>query len=166
MSALERAEDDIRQGDLAMARQRLTSLLDARGYDPGLAARIGRIALDMHDPFEAGRFWLLSDAVGAEVEHCIDVFVRRAGGKPEAMVRYFSRGLRVSDVDLYVAVARERIARYGLHATLLTIRPRDQSFAGTSRAAGKLFSLGCFLLVALLIGVFAVGVVTVVGWFV
>ena len=60
MSALQRAEEDVKRGDYGLARQRLISYLHTKGYDAELLARIGRLCFDMHDLFQAGRYWLLS----------------------------------------------------------------------------------------------------------
>jgi len=163
MSPLERAEDTIRQGNLAMARQQLASLVVAGSYDPELAARIGRIALDLGDRWEAGRWYLLSAAVGDEVEQCVELFVRGAGNKPEAVVLHLPHALCAHDVDDYAPAARGRIDRYGLRDVFRELTAGTSDSLRSKLRDGVVAS-GCLLVLLALFTALVVGFVAIIRW--
>lgn len=114
MGAIERAKQDVERDRHWLARQRLRSYLITNGYDPEVLAIIGRISLDMHDEFDAGRMWLLSNATGPEIDAAIETFVTRAGQHPNHIASCLPRSIRLELIDRYPKMVRERIGRYGL----------------------------------------------------
>ncbi len=164
-SALERAEQDIERGDYGLARQRLTSYLSTRGYDPDVMARIGRISHDMHDMFQAGRFWLLSSAEGDAVDENVARFVRHAGSEPRAVVSQLPRAARLSRLEDYPAVVQERLRRHGLDEAIV-IAARAAAQGGRTSWGERALLIGCLATVVLVVIVFLIGAGTIVSWFV
>lgn len=163
-SALERAEQDLERGDYGLARQRLTSYLSTEGYDPQVMARIGQISCDMHDMFQAGRFWLLSSAAGDVVEDAVARFIRDAGSEPRAIVGQLPRVARLCSLDDYPDVVQERLRRFGLDEAIV--------FAGRAAAKGgsrtwgdRAIITGCLITAVLLAVIFLIGVGAIVSWF-
>ncbi|MBU0640966.1 MAG: hypothetical protein KKB50_19050 [Planctomycetes bacterium] len=155
MSALERAAEDIERGDYGLARRRLHSYLSTKGYDADVLERIGQLCNDMHDPHEAGRFWLVSCAGGERVERAIALFCKQGGSDPKSVVAQLPRFCRQPSLDLYPAPARERLRRLGLaEALTATAREAEEFHTRTSR-----MKWGGRILVTLLLAVLAFGLV-------
>ncbi|RJP36795.1 MAG: hypothetical protein C4547_06635 [Phycisphaerales bacterium] len=137
MSALDRVKTDIERGDFGMARIRLMSYLDTQGYDPEVLNRLGQLCLDMHDPFEAGRFWLASSARGEDVDAAISVFLDRVGGGPWHVVSQLPRGVRLASLESYPDAAADRLRQFGLQEAILLggkgVRTKPPS-GGTTRS--------------------------------
>jgi hypothetical protein len=163
MSALERAEEDVERGDYGLARQRLTSYLAAKGYNPEVLTRIGRLCHDMHDVYQAGRYWLTSTAEGDQVEEAISWFMKRSGTDPAGIASRLPRMVRLESMDDYPEAVQERLRRLGL----------EEAIAVAARAAGKPAKTpwgeraaiaGCLLVVVLAVAVFLIGLGTIVSW--
>lgn len=108
-SILQRVEDDLQRGDYKLAETRLSDYLRTKGYNPDLLARLGRIAHDMRDPCAAGKYWLVSNAEGAEVDASIDALVQRCGRNPRQLVSSVPRYARLKKFDDYPAIVRNRL---------------------------------------------------------
>ena len=114
MSAIVRAEEDVGKGDYGQARQRLMSYLCTKGYCPDVAKRLGEINYRMHDPYEAGRFWLLSTAPGSEAERCIKLFIDRAKGEPWNLVMQYPAWFRRLSWDVFPPKVQARLQGAGV----------------------------------------------------
>ena len=114
MTAIDRAEKDIERGDYGFARQRLMAYLTSKGYDQQIVARIAQLSYEMHDSYEAGRFWLTANAEGEHVDHAITCFLKRAGKDPRQVVSRIPRAARLKSLDGYPEVVRARLRRLGL----------------------------------------------------
>lgn len=119
MNALQRAESDLQRGDHWLARCRIESYLQTKGYDAELLAKAGRIALEMHDKYNAGRLWLTSTAEGEDVEEAVATFLRHAGTDPVQVLRQLPRFARLVPLDSYPPVVQDRLRRLGLDGALL-----------------------------------------------
>lgn len=159
-SITERVEADLRAGDFASARSRLISHLNTCGYDAALVERVGRICADMHDPPEAGRFWLLADVEGPEVEAAIDRFLRNVQGCVTLRrLPHFARRTPLAD---YPPRVRERLTSLNISEALReSTKP-----AGKNRWrhwADAAIGIGMMLGIA---AMFIVGAVTIIRWFI
>ena len=163
MSALERAQEDIQRGDYGLARQRLTSLLVNKGYDAELAARIGWLSYDMRDLYQAGRYWLLADAEGGQVDEAIDLFLKRSGSEPRVIVGQLPRTLRLSNLDDYPEPVRRRLRRLGLEEAMVLAARSDP---GASRASwsDRATTIGCLAAALGLLAILLIGLGTLVHW--
>lgn len=164
-----RVEQDLARGDFGMARTRLLSHLQQQGYSAGLLSRIGRISFDMHDLFNAGRYWLLSDAQGAEVDAAIAAFADRCGGIAGNMVAQLPQAFRKKPMASYPPPVQVRLRRLGVTEQHLKAGPDKAALFGTGSTnsmwvnwAGLVLLAGAvlFSIVSL-----AVGAYTVVRWF-
>jgi hypothetical protein len=68
MRVLERAREDIADGRLWKARDRLTGALRASPSHQELLDLLGEVHYRMGDLPEAGRYWLLTERTGPEVD--------------------------------------------------------------------------------------------------
>lgn len=125
MGALDRAEQDERQGDLGSSRVRLISLTITSPYNPELYERIARLCCRMGDRTEAGRWYLLCDSADAEAAACIERFVTRHRGEMAAVLSAMPTSMlaKLGSGPLPAGVSR-RLSEYGL---------RDQSAAALAR---------------------------------
>lgn len=122
-SAVERANQDIAEGNHWLARQRLESHLLAVGYDPELLVKLGEIASAMHDAFNAGRFWLTSTAEGAHVEEAVAVFIEHVGSDAKQIAASLPRAVRLPDLASYPPIVQTRLRRLGLDAAVIASSP-------------------------------------------
>lgn len=159
---LAKVDEDLRCGDVQMARTRLESLVASLPRELVVRERLAELCRQEGDLVEAGRWSYLADArVPAEVE----AFERACGGDPVRIMRALRwRGRQEAARS---DTARERLA---------DVRRRAEAKAGTELAwedTGReaepgggvdWFGLGCLLVVVLVIGLAVVGAWTVVTW--
>jgi hypothetical protein len=162
MSALERAEADIIAGNYGLARMRLESYVSSEGYDAALLSRIGQICYDMHDPFNAGRMWVVSPAQGEHVDRAIDFFLKSAHHDPRQAAGQILPGARRPSLDDYPPKVQERLRQLGLAEAVIegktTMTPRKRAFRDR-------MAVGVFMAIALAcVGSCVVGLKTIVSW--
>ena len=110
--------------DPAASRRRLAASVAAETYQPDLLARVARLSLELHEQAQAGRYWLLSDATGAEVEAAVEAFAESCDRLPRLMASQLPRFVGDWELEAYLAPARARIEKYGLAAELSRRAPR------------------------------------------
>jgi len=162
-SAVTRAEEDIRRGDLGAARQRLASYLGTRGYDPELLDRIGRISHDMRDIAQAGRYWFLATASGPDIERAIAAFLRNAGHDPAIIASQLPRHALLDNVDAYPPSVQPRIHGAGLDTELVRVA-RHRRLATHTGDSSPWLLVPCLLFVLGLTVVVLVGLTTIGAW--
>lgn len=147
MTALTRAQADVDRGDLGSARRRVASFISSTTYRPDVLAMAADISFKMHDPVQAGRYWLLTPAIGPEVEDAIEAFARACHHDAQVMASEMPRFKERCKVAAYPEVVRERLARYGVDVVFQRQDP-DLAPVGKSGWKQKAKALGC-LVVAL-----------------
>ena len=162
----ERVQQDVVRGDLGMARTRLLSLLQQQGYSADLLARIGRISFDMHDLANAGMYWLVSNALGPEVDAAIQAFADRCGGIAGNMVTQLPQFLRRMPLARYPAEVQARLGRFGIDERYLASGAsesgRGHDYVRTRRdKALDIFIGACFLAAVVSM---IVGLDTIIRW--
>lgn len=164
MSVVERADQDIAEGNHWLARQRLASHLSSSGYDAELLARIGQIAHSMHDAFNAGRFWLTSNAEGAHVEEAVAVFIGHVGNDAKQIAASLPRAARLPALTSYPPMVQARLRRLGLDAAVTASSPSTP--AAKVRMPWGMRALALFGWVVILFCCIAVcvGVSTIFDW--
>ena len=110
--------------DPAATRRRLAAFLTAEPYKPDLLARVARLSVQLNEPAQAGRYWLLSDASGPEVDAAVEVFAESCQRLPRLMASELPRFVRDWELEAYAAPARVRIEKYGLADELSRRAPR------------------------------------------
>lgn len=166
MSAIERAEHDLSQGDVGLARVRLASFLSTNGYDPAILVRLGDLSHRMQDLREAGRYWLLSSAEGEHVEQAVTLHCASCGNNAHQIICGLPRVCLLDATEDYPDAARRRIAQRGLADEIRRLvaqrrvkpRPDRMSFAG------RLLTFALFLILAFVVICTCVGVVRVISW--
>jgi hypothetical protein len=162
--AVTRAEDDLRRGDYALARQRLESYLSTKGYDPELLARIGQISFDMHDLFNAGRHWLLSTAAGEVVDRAIAEFMRRTNHDPKQAAEQLHRSARLPDVAAYPPIVQSRLHDLKMAAAIVRACRENKPAESPLTWRGRLVILFIIAVTATAIIFCCVGLIASVRW--
>ena len=162
---LQRIERDIQRGDYALARDRLSSHLATLGYEPERIARLAQICFDMHDLFQAGRLWLVSNAAGPHVEQAIEVFLQRCGNRPAVAASHLPRFCRQHELASYPSDVQARLKARGLESAVLLPATRTavpQSFR--ARIVEKGMITGCLIVLVLGVACSVAGAVMFIGW--
>jgi hypothetical protein len=133
--------------DPAAARRRLASFVGIDGYKPELLARVARLSIDLQEPVQAGRYWLLSDASGPEVDQAIEAFADSCRRTPRLMASELPRFARDWDVEAYPAIVRARIDKYRLREELANREPQRRP---PSKAGMTALAIGGLMLMLLL----------------
>lgn len=110
--------------DPAASRRRLAASVAAETYKPDLLAKVARLSLQLNEQAQAGRYWLLSDATGAEVDAAVEAFAESCERLPRLMASQLPRFVGDWELEAYLAPARARIEKYGLAAELSRRAPR------------------------------------------
>jgi hypothetical protein len=160
----ERVQRDLERGDHWLARQRLSSFLSAKGYDPDVLVRLGQISYEMHDAYEAGRMWLTSPPEGAHVEGAIRTFVARARHDPRQVALQLPRAARLPRLDDYPPVVQERLARLGLQELVLHVREHGQTVGSNVGWRGWICNGVILLLALFFLGSCCVGAEQIFSW--
>lgn len=164
MTALERAEEDIGRGEYWLARRRLESYLQSKGYAPEILARLGEVSHEMKDTYAAGRAWLLSTAEGEHVEAVIETFVKHAGADAEQVTSALYRCAWPKDITACDAIVRERVERFGL-TEAIGRGPRNKRLKEAKARWVELFMfLGIGLFVMFCLASCAVGATQIISW--
>jgi len=142
MAVVDRADQDIAAGNHWLARQRLESHLLSVGYDPELLVKLGEIASEMHDAFNAGRFWLTSTAEGGHVEEAVAVFIGHVGSDAKQIAASLPRAARLPALTSYPPIVQARLRRLGLHESVLALSPSTPRAKGRSRWWVTLIGIG------------------------
>ncbi|MBN2446133.1 MAG: hypothetical protein JXO22_05385 [Phycisphaerae bacterium] len=162
VSAIDRAHDDIAAGDYGMARLRLASYLTSVGYDETLLRRLGELSAAMRDLCQAGRYWIGSSAEGESVERAIAAFVRINGGDKRRILTALPRAVQRVAFETLPSVAQARLREIGLEQSLGRLpMPDDQMPMGWRAWMGGAISVALGLGI---VGIFVVGIGTVVYW--
>lgn len=122
--------------DQDATRRRLVRFIAGETYRPDLLSRIARISKALREDAQAGRYWLLSDAAGPDVDAAVDLFVKSCDGKPWRIAAELPRFKSDWNLDAYAPAAKARIARLGLEDELAKRRP-----GGAPRRPGWLAAL-------------------------
>ena len=164
MNALQRAENDLKRGEHWLARCRIESYLQTKGYDAELLTKAGRIALEMHDKYNAGRLWLTSNAEGEDVEEAMAVFLKHAGTDPVQVLCQLPRVARRAPLDSYPPVVQDRLRRFGLDGALLaSVFPTGRGQSPTTWGERVLLLILAAVAMAFVVSC-CVGVHTIMSW--
>ena len=138
--------------DPAATRRRLAAFLTSEPYQPEALARVALLSVQLNEPAQAGRYWMLSDATGPEVDAAVEVFAGSCQRLPRLMASELPRFVHDWDLEAYLAPARARIEKYGLAEELSRRAPRKpRRSTGPATAIAVAGLLALLLLGALLI---------------
>jgi hypothetical protein len=105
--ALSRVEEDVKNGDLGKARDRLHSLIQNHPSDTSLRSRLAGIYWQIRLPVEAGRYWYLEESRSEEEEMAVDIFKKNCGYRAGEILRRLK--LKVDTEQLDTSFAREQV---------------------------------------------------------
>lgn len=156
-SIRERVEADLARGDFAHARSRLNAHLSSKGYNEKLLTWAGQISFDMHDPYQAERYWLVTGAVGEHVEQAIATFARGCGGDPDQMASQLPRSMRLKSLSDYTVDTQRRLESLGLQDKVLFVPPRAPIIQGWPNSLMGKVGLVSLFIGGILLVLFAIG---------
>ncbi len=160
MNALQKAELDIAALDYGSARRRLLSHVASVGYRPELCLRIAELCRMMHDPVEAGRWFLLSEHVDASGEECIARFLAKHGDRISQVFSELPQQVRLADVDDYPSPVAARLKSLGFIG-----KPDSPVVQHKAGSRSQLVATGCLLVLVVLVALAVLkGVATIRGW--
>jgi hypothetical protein len=159
---LAKAEEDLRIGDVTMARTRLHSLVQSLPHRLDARERLADVYRLDGNRVEAGRWSYLSEH---RDQREVTAFERACGRNPVRIMRALR--WRAAEEAATTEVARQR---------LLDVRDRAEAKAGKKldwsdrgREVGEpwlhdAFAVGCLVVGLVLLALIVIGTVTVVGW--
>lgn len=163
--AILRADEDIKRGDYALARERLTSLLATRGYDSELLDRIGDICFEMKDLSRAGRYWFLSARTDDETERVIEIFLSNSGSTPDRIVQQLPRHALQKRISDYPERVQARIEFNRLGDAIERAAKTGRKLGDTpSKTEGLRSMITCLTVLAVIAAVFVAGLSTIFHW--
>lgn len=155
-AVIERSRADIEAGQLWKARERLGSYLRTSPADQPALDLMGQVLYLMRDLPNAARYWQLTDRTGPDVTEAMAAFEQRHRRNPVAAYRALpTKGMAL---DAYPPSVEERVR--GLRAAAFAVGHRDSVAA--HRSAGLGSSLLAFVVAAVFVGSFIVGLITII----
>jgi hypothetical protein len=149
MSALERAQFDVQQGDLGSARMRLRSFISTARYSAEVCEMLARISRQMSDPVEAGRWYFLCDSADEEAAACIELFLHSCRDDARRIATRIPARVRSTPAEQFPEAVRERLSA-------LPLTPSASLHSGND-VTGNLVFIGCLVLLT------SIGVTSVIG---
>lgn len=160
---LKRVQQDLAQGKLGLARDRLHGLLSTRPHDLEVRVLLGDVYHRLGYDADAGRCWILVDQPTETQSAAIDAFIKSCDHNPHAVVKRLKMGLMLGE-------ARERAHReeiVEMVRALVQKRPvPPPSAEPPSRIRPGALEIGCVVLGIVLMLILIVGVFTIASWFV
>ncbi len=145
----ERVEQDLQRGDHGLAKARLLSHLNSKGYEVEILNRLGRICYEMHDLFQAGRCWLTSTAQGEEVDAAIKEFARRCGRNPNQMFSQLPQRARLSSLPQYPEIVQQRLRQWSINEEVFSdFKAQQPLVSGTSIGTKIKYVIAFFIFIA------------------
>jgi hypothetical protein len=89
----QRAAYDEAKGDLGSARERLAASASATGFPPKTCEAVARLSVRMHDPTEAGRWFLLTACEDDQARKAIEFFLESHKRLPKLVLDRLPKGL-------------------------------------------------------------------------
>lgn len=161
--AIRRARNDIAEGELWRARDRLISYVRQRPDDEVAVDLLGSVFHQMGDTPNAGRYWMLANRSDDAAERARGVFLAPFADQPDALIRALPR---MAGPDAYPSVVRRRFVAAGISDWPTVTRRRDSDrtagaheFRRRDNVAAALV-IGCLLVGT--VGVWIVGVIYLV----
>ncbi len=162
MNVQDRVREDEASGDLASAKNRLASHAVTTHFDPSICEQIARLCLRMHDPIEAGRWYLLCDSTDVESAACIEKFMATCGGVAGQVLSQLPRGAKLKPLENWTPTAGARLRELGFKHHPPPSKPTPSS--RFDEFVSQIGSAGCLGVIVILIGLVIIGLRTVADW--
>ncbi|MHB0999865.1 MAG: DUF6584 family protein [Armatimonadota bacterium] len=170
-SAIERVEEDIRQGDLGKARDRLHGLIAANPGNLELRSKLGDAYSRLQFPEMAGRYWYLEEHPTESMLAAIRKFESSMGNDPVQILSALK--IRIS-ADELPPHARQKIMdlqerslkTYGSYPVY---EPKTQTKwleSPNKKRQWDFYKYGCIAVLILIVVSAVIGLWTVIGYFI
>ena len=159
---LARVDEDLRCGDVTMARTRLTSFLQSQPRELVARERLTELYRLDGDQVEAGRWSYLSERRDPDE---VAAFERACGRNPVRIMRALR--WRGSEDAAATEVARQRLLDVRERAEAKAGKKLDWSDGGREVGApwwSDAFAIGCLVTAVLLLALVVIGAATVINW--
>jgi hypothetical protein len=169
-ATLRRVREDIRQGDLGRARDRMQGLIATYPQDLSLRPDLAEIYWQLRHPSMAGLYWYLEPEQTEEIQTAIAAFERECGGDPWIMLRRLK--IRWDPDEMPEGFAKQRISelteasrtKHGI-VPVFSQSGTQSAHTSASRRNGLLLRIGCALVTLTIVSLSILGVVQIAGWF-
>lgn len=146
-SAHEKVEQEISEGKLGIARDRLQGLVRSYPLDFALRSRLGDVYSMLGYPRDAGKWWFLDEELTEEKNEAIDEFIRWCRNDPQIILRQLKLGFHPEELP---SAVRQRIldqidecVRRGLEPPKIP----EKEHPPIGRFWGHVLMWGCLLVV-------------------
>ncbi|MCB8933763.1 MAG: hypothetical protein M9921_09465 [Fimbriimonadaceae bacterium] len=160
-TTLARIDEEIRQGRLGVARDRLHGLVGSYPEDLALRKKLGDLYWSLGYPASAGQYWFLVPEPGEHAEEAFAAFLHSCQHDPRIVLKRLRlRGVAASSFEPMV---RERVEaqKDRFRKTYGTEPPSDSIYQPRQRTVE---SGACCLFLALIVILAGIGFVQVLGW--
>lgn len=156
---LKKIEEDIKNNDLGKARDRLHGLILTFPNELGLRKMLGDIYFELKYPTLAGRYWYLEESKTPEMVKACNKFEKSMGNDPNKIVRALKykgdiESLKGLELDSSILSIQHKVKEKLLE------EPDDESL----KASNKIITIGCLLIIILIIIFVSIGVYTFFNW--
>ncbi|PFN98769.1 DNA helicase [Bacillus sp. AFS076308] len=153
---LRKIEEDIKNGDLGKARDRLHGLISTYPDELELRRKLGDIYSSLKYPTMAGRYWYLEEDKTPEMEKACAVFEKSEGNNPYRISRTLKfKGnpeiIQKLQLDPGYSPIKEKVKERLLE------EPADTF-------GDRLVTIGCFSIFILIVCFILIGIYTVFRW--
>lgn len=153
---LDKVEQEILEGKLGVARDRLHGLITTYPEDISLRSRLGDVYWALGYPELAGQWWFLDDDLTDDKREAVRAFAKVCSQDADAMMR----ALKLGELDVEVAErAASRLAEFGDEPEF---SPEDLKFRPKKPAvqSDMFFACGCVAAAILILALAVVGLVS------
>lgn len=161
-STRERIEQEISEGKLGIARDRLYGLLRTFPHDVEIRSRLGDVYSKLGYPAEAGRFWFLDSDLTEEKLAAVDEFRRRCQANPALMLRRLR--IECTPESLSTFHARLRVRELMHECGKAGTDPSSLSPAHKTQVLSRLSEYFCLGIAILFVVLAVIGLMTVAKW--
>lgn len=157
MDVLERAENEISNGNLWRAKELLHRSVGHSDYKIEIYEKLGNVLLQMNDLVEAGKYLFLSGVRKPEYEKAIRIFLQKYEGKPYNLFHPFPRSAKLSKISEYPQTVADKLQELGLPEELKDVHG---IYIKPARGKNGRFALVIFWFTVLaIVGLIVLGVV-------
>jgi hypothetical protein len=164
-------EQDIRNGDLGKARDRLLGLSTAYPDDLNIRHRLGEIYWNLRFPAMAGRYWYLEERTSPQIQEACAAFEHAFGNDPLQMYQAIKFKGEISLIEgtfagqILVSLREQAQEKYPTHPIFLNPAGDIEITAKPKRPIpGIVIAIGCGVIALLGLALMIIGLITVSHW--
>jgi hypothetical protein len=164
---VDRVDQAIESGELWKAKEILRGRIGTQPYNPDLYLQYGELLLKLQDRLEAGKYLFLSGARDDRFAAAISLFVgRHSRSGWQSLVAQFPAQVRKAPLLQLPIAVQDHLRALGIKALPQETRPlAELRHPKPGRLRDTLEFIGCAAVLLVLVGIFVIGVVTVIRYF-